>query len=37
MRDAVVRRESAAEYFKELVEARSRRRIAAGELTCFTS
>jgi hypothetical protein len=36
MSDAVVRRESAAEYFKELVEgALARQRIAAGELTSF--
>jgi hypothetical protein len=36
MRDAVVRRESAAEYFKELVEgALAHQRIAAGELTSF--
>ena len=36
MSDAVVRRESAAEYFKELVEgALVHQRIAAGELTSF--
>ena len=36
MSDAVVRRESAAEYFKELVEgALAHQRIAAGELTSF--
>jgi hypothetical protein len=36
MSDAVVRRESAAEYFKELVEsALSHQRITAGELTSF--
>lgn len=36
MSDAVVRRESASEYFKELVEgALARQRIAAGELTSF--
>ena len=36
MTDAVVRRESASEYFKELVEgALARQRIAAGELTSF--
>jgi hypothetical protein len=36
MSDAVVRRESAVEYFKELVEgALARQRIAAGELTSF--
>ena len=36
MTDAVVRRESAAEYFKELVEgAIAHQRIAAGELTSF--
>ena len=36
MSDAVVRRESAAEYFKELVEgAFVHQRIAAGELTSF--
>ena len=34
--DAVFRRESAVEYFKELVEgALARQRIAAGELTAF--
>jgi len=36
MTDAVVRRESASEYFKELVEgALAHQRIAAGELTSF--
>jgi hypothetical protein len=36
MSDAVVRRESAAEYFKELVEgALVHQRIAAGELTSY--
>ena len=36
MTDAVVRRESASEYFKELVEgAIAHQRIAAGELTSF--
>ena len=36
MSDAVVRRESAAEYFKELVEgALAHQRIVAGELTSF--
>jgi hypothetical protein len=36
MSDAVVRRESASEYFKELVEgALAHQRIAAGELTSF--
>ena len=36
MSDAVVRRESAAEYFKELVEsALTHQRITAGELTSF--
>jgi hypothetical protein len=36
MDDAVFRRESAVEYFKELVEgALARQRIAAGELTAF--
>jgi hypothetical protein len=36
MSDAVVRRESAAEYFKELVDgALAHQRIAAGELTAF--
>jgi hypothetical protein len=36
MSDAVVRRESAAEYFKELVEgALAHQRISAGELTSF--
>jgi hypothetical protein len=36
MSDAVVRRESASEYFKELVEgALARQRIPAGELTSF--
>ena len=36
MSDGVVRRESAAEYFKELVEsACSHQRISAGELTAF--
>ena len=36
MSEAVVRRESAAEYFKELVEgALAHQRIAAGELTSF--
>jgi hypothetical protein len=36
MSDAVVRRESAAEYFKELVEgALARQRLPAGELTSF--
>ena len=36
MSDAVVRSESAAEYFKELVEgAIAHQRIAAGELTSF--
>src|SRR5436305_1395921 len=36
MSDAVVRRESAAEYFKELVEgALAHQRIAAGELTSY--
>jgi hypothetical protein len=36
MSEAVVRRESAAEYFKELVEgAIAHQRIAAGELTSF--
>ena len=36
MSDAVVRRESASEYFKELVEgALANQRIAAGELTSF--
>jgi hypothetical protein len=36
MSDAVVRRESAAEYFKELVEcALAHQRITAGELTSF--
>ena len=36
MSDAVVRRESAVEYFKELVEgALAHQRIAAGELTSF--
>jgi len=36
MTDAVVRRESASEYFKELVEgAFAHQRIAAGELTSF--
>ena len=36
MNDAVVRRESASEYFKELVEgAIAHQRIAAGELTSF--
>jgi hypothetical protein len=36
MSDAVVRRESAAEYFKELVEgALAHQRLTAGELTSF--
>jgi hypothetical protein len=36
MSDVVVRRESASEYFKELVEgALAHQRIAAGELTSF--
>ncbi len=36
MSDAVVRRESASEYFKELVEgALAHQRLAAGELTSF--
>jgi hypothetical protein len=36
MSDAVVRRESASEYFRELVEgALAHQRIAAGELTSF--
>jgi hypothetical protein len=36
MSDAVVRRESASEYFKELVEgALAHQRITAGELTSF--
>jgi hypothetical protein len=36
MTDAVVRRESASEYFKELVEgALAHQRVAAGELTSF--
>ena len=36
MNEAVLRRESAVEYFKELVEgALVRQRIAAGELTAF--
>ena len=36
MSDAVVRRESAAEYFKELVEgALAHQRMSAGELTSF--
>jgi len=36
MSEAVFRRESAVEYFKELVdEALARQRVVAGELTAF--